>query len=235
MTDLSHFKFFKTEEHDCHYLPGEKAATLFLDPDVDVTPDIQSRLSRKGFRRSGDFLYRPSCADCQACLPLRIDVSHFTPKRRFRRIIKQNTDLEVTFDRLRCNDEIYSLYARYIEARHADGEMYPPSTDQFIRFLDSYWAKTVFICFRHHDKLVAVSVADQLDDGLSAVYSFFDPDESKRSLGTYAILWQIHHCQKNKLPYLYLGYLVKACRKMAYKADFGPLQQQTPFGWQPLD
>lgn len=234
MSDLSTFKFFTTQRHPCSYLEGKQATTLFLDPDVAPDDNLYSHLSRLGFRRSGNYLYRPHCADCTACLPVRIDTKNFQWKRRFRRILQKNNDLTMRWEKAAFHPDIYALYARYIDQRHSDGDMYPPSLEQFQQFLFSRWSDTRFLSFFAGEKRLAVAVTDQLDDGYSAVYSFFEPQEAHRSLGTFAILKQIEICQAQDIPYLYLGYLVRQCQKMAYKADFQPLQVFSTLGWQPL-
>lgn len=234
MSDLSTLRFFTTDTHPCSYLPGQQASTLFLDPSVVPDQQLHSQLSQHGFRRSGDYLYRPHCATCHACLPARVAVAEFQASRRFNRILKHNQDLHITRVPPSASAVFYNLYQRYICQRHQDGDMYPPSQPQFENFLLSHWGSTHFLCFYQHDKLIAVAVTDQLDDGLSAVYCFFDPEEAHRSLGIFAVLTQLHECRRLNLPYLYLGYLVRDCRKMAYKEDFGPLEVLTDKGWQRL-
>lgn len=235
MSDLSHLKFFVTQPHACSYLPERAATTLFLDPQVVPDRRLHSLMSRQGFRRSGNYLYRPHCGDCHACLPSRIAVGSFRQSRRFRRVEKLNHDIKVSVEAAANRDDFYQLYARYINARHQDGDMYPASREQFSQFLLNAWADTRFVCFWQDQRLLAVAVTDQLDDGLSAVYSFFEPDAAHLSLGTLAILWQIAACRRMRLPYLYLGYLVRHCRKMAYKEDFSPLEVLTDAGWQRLE
>jgi len=234
MTDLSTLRFFTTQAHPCSYLEGQQATTLFLDPAVQPDLSLHSRLSRQGFRRSGDYLYRPHCAACHACLPARVMVSEFQPNRRFRRILSHNQDLQVRLETPSAAADYYDLYQRYISLRHRDGDMYPPSRQQFEQFLLSHWGSTRFLCFREREKLLAVAVTDQLDDGLSAVYCFFEPEASRRSLGVHALLTQLEECRRLGLPYLYLGYLIRNCRKMAYKEDFGPLEVFSDKGWQAL-
>jgi arginine-tRNA-protein transferase len=235
MSDLSTLKFFATQVHPCSYLDGEEATTLFLDPGILPDRHLHSFLSQHGFRRSGNYLYRPHCQQCRACQPTRIRVTDFSPDRRFRRIMARNKNLHVSYEKACLDEEYYLLYERYIRHRHKNGDMFPPSEEQFEQFLLNRWADTRFVCFRHKDRLLAVAVTDHLEDGLSAVYCFFDPDETHLSLGTHAILWQIMECQRLKLPYLYLGYLIRDCSKMAYKASFQPLEILTERGWQLSD
>ncbi|EKF73619.1 arginyl-tRNA-protein transferase [Alcanivorax hongdengensis A-11-3] len=234
MTDLSTLRFFRTPAHACSYLEDHQASTLFVDPQATLTPALYSELSQLGFRRSGDYLYRPHCEGCQACIPARVRVADFHPRRRHRRILKRNGDLEVTRERAHFSRECYQLYASYIDYRHGDGDMYPPSEEQFNNFLICDWADTDFFCFREAGKLRAVAVTDTLDDGLSAVYTFFDPTLDDRSLGVMALLWQIDYCRRQGLPYLYLGYWIRQCQKMRYKSQYRPLEILIQGHWQEL-
>lgn len=224
MTDLAHLKFYATQPHPCSYLPEAEAITLFLDPQQPLDTGTYSRLSELGFRRSGEHLYRPHCGTCKACIPARVPTACFTPNTQQRRIYKRNSDLEVRSVAPAMTEEIYHLYARYISARHADGDMYPPSAEQFDSFLVSKDSFCEFQEFRLHRRLLAVAVTDRMHNGLSAVYTFFDPDEARRSLGRYAILWQIGEAQRSGLPAVYLGYWIRNCRKMNYKTEYRPLE-----------
>ncbi|MCC1497782.1 arginyltransferase [Alcanivorax sp. 1008] len=235
MTDLSTLRFFRTPAHPCSYLDDREATTLFVDPSTPMTSALYSRLSQRGFRRSGEFLYRPHCQGCNACIPVRVPVNQFQWRRRHRRLLERNADLTVESRPARFDRELYSLYARYIISRHGDGDMYPPSEEQFTGFLISQWSDTRFFCFRAEGKLLAVAVVDRLEDGLSAVYTFYDPDESSRGLGNLAVLWELERCRREGLPYLYLGYLVDGCKKMAYKGNFRPLERLRDNVWQPSD
>ncbi|CBL45155.1 Arginyl-tRNA--protein transferase [gamma proteobacterium HdN1] len=224
MTDLSAVKFFVTPQHKCSYLPRQDAATLFADPKIPIDHALYSELSELGFRRSGNYLYRPHCRACAACIPVRVPVASFTPTRKHRRIFRKNEDLKVTRAPARFDYEYYELYARYIEIRHSDGDMYPPSPEQFSSFLLSQWGNTFFLEFRKDGKLLAVAVCDEMLNGLSAVYTFYAPEEQDRSLGVYSVLWQIEEARKKALPALYLGYWIKECQKMSYKAEYQPLE-----------
>lgn len=234
MTDLSHLRFFKTPPHNCSYLPQQQASTLFVDPEQALDSRLYSSLSQLGFRRSGSYLYRPHCDACQACIPVRVPVQQFQWRRRHRRVLKHNAALRVELHPARYREDLYQLYARYIEARHRDGDMYPPSPEQFSSFLTSPWSDTRFYCFYDQQQLLAVAVVDHLKDGLSAVYTFYDPEQEARSLGMLAVLWQITRCQREHLPYLYLGYWIRDCQKMSYKTDYRPLEQFVDQRWQPL-
>ena len=217
-------KLFQTHEHDCSYLPGQRAQTLFVDPDVTLNRFAQTQLAEQGYRRSGDFVYRPNCRACQACIPIRIPVNEFTPNRTQRRVLKKNQSLAINVSEARLTDEIYDLYARYISARHRDGDMYPPSPEQFEDFLVKAQADNLFIEYREEGRLVAVAVTDLLENAYSAVYSFFNPDNRQASYGVFTILSQIELAQQANLDYLYLGYWIKACQKMRYKIDYRPTE-----------
>ena len=236
MSDLSELRFFRTPAHPCSYLEGQQAATLFVDPQTRLDVALYSELSRLGFRRSGDYLYRPHCEGCQACIPARVRVADFQPRRRHKRLMQRNADLRVSEEPARYTREIYRLYARYIDQRHGDGDMYPPSEEQFTSFLTCDWADTRFHCFRDgDDQLLAVAVTDHLDDGLSAVYTFFDPDRGERGLGVNALLWQIQASHRRGLPYLYLGYWIRQCQKMRYKSQYRPLEVLIQGQWRELE
>ena len=231
MTDLAQLKFFATPEHDCSYLEGRQATTLFVDPAARVDNKLYSKLSALGFRRSGRHIYRPHCVACSACIPIRIPVADFAARRRQRRIRQRNADLEVRLRAPEMTDENYALYASYITERHADGDMYPPSPEQFRAFLLCEWSDTCFVEFRAQGRLVAVAVMDRVQDGLSALYTFFDPELSQRALGVYAILWQIDHARELGKPFLYLGYWIKQCQKMSYKTSYRPLEMFVGERW----
>ena len=224
MTELARLKFYATQPHPCSYLPEEQATTLFLDPSQPMDTQLYASLSEVGFRRSGDHLYRPHCQHCTACIAARIPVADFSPNRQQRRILKRNAELEVIRKRPSFNEEYYDLYRRYIEQRHADGDMYPPSRDQFATFLVRDLPFCCFFEFRLHGRLLAIAVTDVLPNGLSAVYTFYDPDEEQRSLGRYAILWQIAETERLGLQAVYLGYWIKNCRKMNYKTQYRPIE-----------
>ncbi|WP_213878649.1 arginyltransferase [Pseudomonas sp. dw_358] len=224
MTELARLKFYATQPHSCSYLPEEQATTLFLDPSQPMDANVYADLSEMGFRRSGDHLYRPHCQRCNACVPARIPTTAFLASRQQRRILKRNTDIEVTCTSPTFSEEYFELYQRYIEQRHADGDMYPPSREQFTTFLVRDLPFSRFYEFRVASRLLAVAVTDLLPNGLSAVYTFYDPAEERRSLGRFAILWQIGEAQRLGLQAVYLGYWIKNCKKMNYKTQYRPIE-----------
>ncbi|NQD37828.1 arginyltransferase [Permianibacter sp. IMCC34836] len=223
---------FLTPELPCNYLPDRLARTAFVGSEVPMSAELYAALMRQGFRRSGSHVYRPHCAGCQACIPVRIPVADFRPSRSQRRNLAQNADLAVGWERPALAEDHYQLYERYISQRHADGEMYPPSRDQAEQFLLADWSATRLLTLRHDQQLLAVLVADVADDGLSAVYSFFAPEQTRRGLGVRAVLALIERARSAGLPYVYLGYYIADCRKMNYKADYQPQQHFRDGEWQ---
>lgn len=218
-------RLFRTPPHKCSYLDQETATTIFVDPEIIPSIELLSELSDLGFRRSGSHLYRPDCESCSACVSVRIPVTEFKPSKRFRRVLSRNSDVAVrALDSIASNEEALALYTRYINTRHQDGDMYPATKEQFDSFILSTSEATRFFGFYLDDRLICIAVCDQLLQGLSAVYTFFDPDKGNRSLGSFAILWMIQAARENNLPYVYLGYWVKECPKMEYKLDYRPIE-----------
>ncbi len=217
-------RFFLGGEHPCAYLPGQTANSAYLDADLTPSPALYSRLVEQGFRRSGALVYRPHCRNCAACIPIRIPTARFVPDRSQRRNLRNNADLKVTRKPPEFAEEHYRLFRRYLAARHGDGAMANLSAQEYIGFLGSDWANTSFVEFKAKDRLLAVAVMDRLDRGLSAVYTFFDPAQAARGLGTQAVLWQIGEARRLGLEWLYLGYWIGDCRKMSYKTRFRPLE-----------
>ena len=224
MSDLSQLKLFTTGEHECSYLDAHKATTLFVDPTATLDTEIYSALSQLGFRRSGTHVYRPHCADCAACISVRVPVSGFRPSKSQKRCLKRNQDLHITVTQCPNMDEHYPLYERYITARHKDGDMYPPSRYQYLEFLNNPLGCTHYLEIRKEQELIGCAVSDQLESGLSAVYTYFCPQEEHRSLGRYAILQQVERARNLALSYVYLGYWIRMCDKMSYKSEYRPLQ-----------
>jgi leucyl-tRNA---protein transferase len=224
MTSLKDIRLFTTQPHKCSYLPEQEAQTLFIDPEFMVEQSHNTRLSEIGFRRSGSHVYRPNCRQCEQCLSCRVLVQHFELNRRFERVLRRNADLDVTQVLSIADDEYYLLYKHYISVRHADGDMYPPNRDQYHAFLLKQCEGTQYFAMRARGRLVCVLVCDRLENGFSAVYTFYDPLEEKRSLGTFGVLWQLHEAKRQKLNYLYLGYWIRDSRKMRYKIQYRPLE-----------
>lgn len=233
MNNSQKLPLFLTQVQTCSYLE-EESQSLCLVPQAPINASIFSVLSQQGFRRSGQFIYRPHCPACNACVPVRVPVASFTPNKQQQRVLKRGAQLTVTEHQPRFTYEYFKLYQRYIEQRHADGEMYPANIEQFQSFLSYPLPFARFFEFRLKQRLLAVAVTDVLDDGLSAVYSFFEPEEKYFSLGRYAILWQIAHAQQLGLTHLYLGYWIKDCAKMNYKTQYQPIEGFIDEQWQRL-
>lgn len=217
--------------HACSYLPDQRASTLFADPDQPMDMATYSELLRYGFRRSGRMVYAPRCEECKQCVSVRVPVDEFTPRRSQRRILRANADIQVREHRAGYNPEHYELYRRYTGKRHSDGDMADASAVEYLGFLRAAWSRTVFLEFRLDRQLVAVAATDLPEDGMSAVYTFFDPKIAARSLGTFAILTQIERTRALGQPYLYLGYWVRDSQKMAYKVNFRPIELWRDGGW----
>ncbi|WP_188151390.1 arginyltransferase [Teredinibacter waterburyi] len=232
MTSISSLKLYATQAHPCSYLDGAEATTVFIDPNAEMDAHLYGQLSHMGFRRSGPHVYRPSCESCSNCIPIRIAAFNFKPSRTQKRCVKTNQDLAVSVVPKIYSDEHYELYERYICARHNDGEMFPPSRKQYSDFLTGEWGMTRFMEFRDSDqKLLAVAVVDLLEQGLSAVYTYFSPEAEERSLGRFAILYQIDLARRLQLPFVYLGYWIKDCQKMNYKTEYLPYELLLDNNW----
>ncbi|NNL57640.1 MAG: arginyltransferase [Pseudomonadales bacterium] len=234
MSVIKNLKVFLTPPHPCSYLEDREATTLFIDPKITVSELVYSELNEVGFRRSGQHFYTPHCHGCRDCIATRIPVHNFQPSRKYRRIANRNNDLEVLDTDTIDTDEHYALYAQYIESRHDEGDMYPPTQEQYQQFIGNRTPFSCFTDFRLDGELIAVSVADDLQSCRSAIYTFFDPAHIKRSLGTFAILSAIDVCRAEGKDYLYLGYWIRDCRKMAYKIDFRPIELYIEGRWQIL-
>ncbi len=230
-TDLRRLAFYATPEHPCSYLASRTARTLFADPSVRLDNHIYSRLTLYGFRRSGRHIYRPSCPACDSCVPVRIPVREFRPNRSQRRAWARNQDMTVVALEPVFRQAQFDLYRRYVAARHPGGGMDSADPAQYLEFLTSDWSDTIFYEFRLQERLVAVAVTDRLEHGLSAVYTYFDPQLPRRSIGTFAVLCQIEECRRQELECLYLGYWIQESPKMAYKAGFWPLEQFREGSW----
>ncbi len=235
----SDLHLFLTGEHACSYLEGVKARTLFVDPMARIDGPCAQRLQQIGFRRSGAHFYRPACRACRRCIPVRVLVADFQPNRSQRRNAQRNDpDVRVHDMPARLEVEHYALYERYLRARHADGDMADDiSVETYMRFLLAPWGgETRFLELRRtapdgSHPLLGVAVTDLFRDGLSAVYTFFDPDQAARAPGTYAVLTQIREAARLGLHYVYLGYWIHDSRKMRYKDQFRPLEAWDGHGW----
>ena len=231
MISLKDLRLYTTQSHACSYLPEQQAQTLFIDPEFKVDQAHNTRLSELGFRRSGSHVYRPNCKNCQQCVSYRVLVQKFEPNRRFNKVLRRNADVTVVAVPSVADDEYFNLYQRYISERHGNGDMYPATREQYASFLLNQCEGTSYFALRSHGKLIGVMVSDLLENAVSAVYTYFDPEEEKRSLGTFAILWQISEANRLGLDYLYLGYWIRDCQKMKYKIEFRPAEMLVRQRW----
>ena len=232
---FSLLQFYNTAAYPCSYLAGQQAASQVATPPHLITTEIYSELVRSGFRRSGFFTYRPNCEACRACIPVRLPVERFTPNRSQRRCLKALTGLHARELPLIDFDEHFRLYQRYQAVRHAGGGMDQDNHEQYANFLLQSRVDTRLIEFTENGALRMVSIIDALNDGLSSVYTFYDPNLVGPGLGTYSILWQIAQCAANNLPYLYLGYWIRESQKMSYKANFRPIEGLIGGEWREFD
>ncbi len=217
-------RLLKTLPHPCGYFDARVAQNLVIDPLAVDLPQVYEAALTRGYRRAGGHIYRPACARCQACIPARVPVAAFSPNRSQRRTLRRNADLSIGESEARLSDEVFALYQRYLSRRHPGGGMDEAEHEDFTRFLTSPWSPTRFLEFRAGGRLLAVAVTDVTRFGLSSVYTFYDPDESERGLGTFAILSQLQAASRLGLPHLYLGYWIADHPKMGYKARFQPLE-----------
>lgn len=233
-SSLTHLQFYLSAEHACGYLPERIARSQVASPAQAVNTAVYSELLQHGFRRSGLHTYRPYCTDCAECIAVRVRVNDFIASRTQRRAYKRNAALHVGLQALHFEVEHYNLYKRYQSARHTGGAMDQDDPQQFEDYLLASRVDTRLVVFNEGGVLRMVSVIDSVVDGLSAVYTFFEPDLPGCSFGVFNVLWQIELVRRLGLPYLYLGYWVKDSRKMAYKSQYQPLEGLIDGVWQTI-
>jgi len=227
---LHKIQFYVTAPYTCSYLSNQLAQSIIATPQHLVDGYQYSGLIQQGFRRSGKFVYRPHCENCNACIPVRLPVTDFRASRSQKRAYKQHQHLEAIVSTLSFDEAYFALYKAYQIARH-EGNAQEETAEQYRNFLVQSNVESLFISFTLNGVLKIVSVVDIVEDGVSAVYTFYDTADTKASYGTYSIMWLIDWCKQLKLPYLYLGYWIKNSQKMAYKENFGPQEALIDGEW----
>ncbi len=234
-------EFFITAPAPCPYLKGRRERKIFSYLSGDAAPATNSLLTRRGFRRSQNLIYLPACEACNACVPVRVVADEFEVTRSRRRTLARNAGLVRRVRGPRATGEQFSMLRAYLDARHGDGGMADMTVLDYAAMVEETSVDTMIIEYRVCDdetedgRLVAIALTDRLSDGLSMVYSFFDPDESVRSLGQFMILDHVSFARELELPYVYLGYWVSGSGKMDYKKQFQPLEKLGPRGWARMD
>lgn len=230
---MSHLALYRTTTHACGYLAERRASEAVIDPEASLNRAMYDELLAAGFRRSGDQVYRQHCSGCAACVPVRIPVREFAPKRRHLRNLRRNHDLQVRVDSIALGDAHIALYKRYLAARHSGSPMHQESPEHINRFLGCDWATPLQLdYFDTAGELVGFSVTDDTPSALSAVYTVFDPDLASRGLGIWSILQQVALAKRSARRWLYLGYWIAAAPSMQYKQQFAPLQHYLDGRWE---
>lgn len=225
---------FLTEQLPCSYLDLRNSQSAFVHPSFSLNTAIYSQLIEQGFRRSGNEVYTPHCPACSACVPTRLRAEQFAPAKNQKRCIKKNLETTVIVKPAQFEQAHYDMYMRYQKHKHQDGGMADSSPEDYMGFLASSWCNTLFVEFSINNELAAVAIVDLLDNALSAVYTFFEPEFSQYGLGNYAVLWQIQHAIEMKLEFVYLGFWIADCRKMSYKTQYQPIQGFIENEWRDL-
>ena len=239
-------QFYLTAPSPCPYLPGRQERKVFTHLVGDKAGDLNDLLTHGGFRRSQSIAYRPACEGCRACVSVRVVAADFAPSRNMRRIAERNSDIVGDMRTPAPTSEQYSVFRAYLDARHRDGGMADMTVLDYAMMIEDSHVDTRLVEYRRRGpdsgftgrgsgQMLAVALTDVLSDGLSMVYSFFDPDEADRSLGTYMILDHIERARRMGLDYVYLGYWVRSSRKMDYKSRFLPQERLMPEGWRRVD
>ena len=228
--DLQKLTLGLTPESSCNYLAEESERLLVVHPKEQLSLPIYQQLMNQGFRRGGSDAYRPHCEHCQACQSIRINVNEFIPSKSQKRVINKGKDLTFKWVASPSSD-YFELYSDYITQRHSTGSMYPPKIEALETFTQCDWLEIYFLESYLDDELISVAVCDVLENGLSAVYTFFSPNYEKRSLGRFNILKQIEHCKALGFKYLYLGFQIDACDAMNYKKQYLPNERYIGNQW----
>jgi leucyl-tRNA---protein transferase len=239
-------QFYLTAPSPCPYLTGKEERKVFTHLVGERAGDLNNILTQGGFRRSQSIAYRPACEGCRCCVSVRVVAKEFEPTRSMRRIVNRNADAGSDMKIAVPTSEQYSIFRAYLDSRHRDGGMADMTVLDYAMMVEDSHIETRIIEYRRRDTgtaiarpgsgdLIAVALTDVLADGLSMVYSFFEPEEAARSLGTYMVLDHIARARRMGLPYVYLGYWVRGSRKMDYKSRFLPQERLTPDGWARVD
>ena len=233
-TPISALHFYLTAPYPCSYLPDLQARSQVATPGFLINSALYSQLVRYGFRRSSSHIYRPCCDTCSACIQMRVRAEDFSPNRSQRRAWSQHSTLNATLHALQDKPEYFELYQRYQLARHPDGGMDNDDFEAYQTFILQSHVDTLLVEFRQDGILRMVSIVDLLDDGLSSVYTFYDPDIPRARFGIYNVLWQIELCRKLNLDFVYLGYWIANSRKMSYKTQYQPAEGLQDGHWSEL-
>ena len=225
-------RLYQSMPYSCPYIPSNTAHHYTTEPNLPLTTELYSQLINMGFRRAGDRIHKPNCSQCQQCVSLRIPVAKFSPNRTQRRISQNNSHLIIKLNTAPKHADYFALYDKYIKQRHPESESMHDIEDTFEHFFFCMWSHTFAIeTYTADNQLICVAICDPLVQGWSAVYTFYDTDYAKNSLGTFSILSQIQLLQKQQLEYLYLGYWIRDCAKMNYKTQFQPCEGFTNEQW----
>ena len=229
---LNSVQFYITTKYSCGYIKHRSAQSMVATPYKTIGSDIYSNLIHKGFRRSGQYVYKPHCGECQACIPIRLSTASFLISRSQKRVKKIHSHITARILPLEFSDEHYELYINYQNKRHRTNSSQEDDIGDYHDFLIKSNMQSKLIEFRDDGQLVMVTIIDELKNGLSAVYTFYDCNNTKYSLGTFSILWLLNYCLNKKIPYVYLGYWIKQSLKMAYKINFKPYELLINDVWQ---
>ena len=228
---LEEIQFYVTTKYSCGYIDGQDAQSIVATPYKVVNSQIFNSLITKGFRRSGQYVYKPNCTDCSACIPIRLLASNFNPSRSQKRVKKYLDNLSVKLLPLTFDEEHYNLYVDYQNKRHPNSSESEDDTSDYNDFLVRSNVNSKLVEFRLNNQLKIVSIIDIIDDGISAVYTFYDCSDKKLSLGTISIIWLLEFCKKENLSFLYLGYWIYESQKMKYKINFKPYELMIKGVW----
>lgn len=231
---LSPIRLYLTVPEPCPYLSDRLSSSVVVDPEYPITNGKMSQLMRIGFRRSGDIVYRPHCKQCQSCISVRIPVDDFQPTRSQRRNMSLNSDLRLVKEPSDYREEQFELYLKYQRARHPESSMCDDDPGKYRDFLISNFSNSAFYCLYQDERLLSVAIVDRLDDGLSGVYTFFDPEHDYRGLGNNSILRMVEEVKQLGQSYVYLGYWIEDSAKMSYKTNFRPLEGYLDGNWSVL-